>query len=161
MPVTSFAKLRAPRLSGLTFLTTAVFALVRVPAALAQWRALDGTELASDASDAERAPAPVDVGASVGDSLFGKCGALLARFVPPALAAHIAVMATPLGDSATLQAGVSPVREANGSPGFHFVTMRPFADKVAGRIGVYLATSAHGPFVHIDVNGTAARWGQG
>lgn len=29
-----------------------------------------------------------------------------------------------------------------------------------GGIGVYPATSAHGPFVHIDVRGTRARWGE-
>ena len=30
---------------------------------------------------------------------------------------------------------------------------------LVGGIGVYPATSAHGPFVHIDVRGTRARWG--
>jgi uncharacterized protein YcbK (DUF882 family) len=30
---------------------------------------------------------------------------------------------------------------------------------LAGGIGIYPATSAHGPFVHVDVRGTAARWG--
>lgn len=30
---------------------------------------------------------------------------------------------------------------------------------LVGGIGVYPATSAHGPFVHIDVRGTKARWG--
>jgi hypothetical protein len=29
---------------------------------------------------------------------------------------------------------------------------------VTGGIGVYRATSAHGPFVHVDVRGTPARW---
>jgi uncharacterized protein YcbK (DUF882 family) len=28
-----------------------------------------------------------------------------------------------------------------------------------GGVGIYRATSAHGPFVHIDVRGTRARWG--
>jgi uncharacterized protein YcbK (DUF882 family) len=27
-----------------------------------------------------------------------------------------------------------------------------------GGIGIYPATSAHGPFVHIDARGTRARW---
>ena len=31
--------------------------------------------------------------------------------------------------------------------------------ELAGGIGVYPATSAHGPFVHIDVRGERARWG--
>ncbi|MBK8003474.1 MAG: DUF882 domain-containing protein [Gemmatimonadetes bacterium] len=29
---------------------------------------------------------------------------------------------------------------------------------VVGGIGIYRATAAHGPFVHVDVRGTAARW---
>jgi hypothetical protein len=29
---------------------------------------------------------------------------------------------------------------------------------IRGGIGVYRATSAHGPFVHVDVRGTPARW---
>lgn len=28
----------------------------------------------------------------------------------------------------------------------------------AGGLGVYGSTSAHGPFVHVDVRGTRARW---
>ena len=32
--------------------------------------------------------------------------------------------------------------------------------ELVGGIGVYPATSAHGPFVHIDVRGTRARWGE-
>jgi hypothetical protein len=31
--------------------------------------------------------------------------------------------------------------------------------ELAGGIGIYKATRAHGPFVHIDVRGVAARWG--
>jgi len=31
--------------------------------------------------------------------------------------------------------------------------------ELVGGIGVYPATKAHGPFVHIDVRGTRARWG--
>jgi uncharacterized protein YcbK (DUF882 family) len=31
--------------------------------------------------------------------------------------------------------------------------------ELVGGIGVYPATGAHGPFVHIDVRGTRARWG--
>jgi hypothetical protein len=30
--------------------------------------------------------------------------------------------------------------------------------KLTGGVGVYPATSAHGPFVHVDVRGTPARW---
>jgi uncharacterized protein YcbK (DUF882 family) len=31
--------------------------------------------------------------------------------------------------------------------------------ELVGGVGVYQATSAHGPFVHIDVRGQRARWG--
>jgi len=30
---------------------------------------------------------------------------------------------------------------------------------LVGGVGIYPANSAHGPFVHIDVRGTRARWG--
>jgi hypothetical protein len=29
---------------------------------------------------------------------------------------------------------------------------------LVGGIGIYPATSAHGPFVHVDVRGVKARW---
>jgi len=64
---------------GLTLLTAAVFAIVRVPSALAQRRALDGFVLIAEADEIASAAEPI---------------------------------------------------------------------------------SAHGPFVHIDVRGTAARWAQ-
>ena len=31
--------------------------------------------------------------------------------------------------------------------------------ELAGGVGVYRATSAHGPFAHVDVRGHRARWG--
>lgn len=31
--------------------------------------------------------------------------------------------------------------------------------ELAGGIGVYRASSAHGPFAHVDVRGWRARWG--
>jgi hypothetical protein len=137
VPVNLSFKMRAPRVVGLTLLTAAVFAIVRVPSALAQWRAIDEVAPLSDSRPGESTSAAVDVRALVGDSLFGASGALLARFVPPALATNLPIMTTLLGDSVVTRTGVYPVREANGTAGFHFVTMRPFADKVAGRIGAY------------------------
>ncbi len=137
VPVTHFTRLRAFRFVGLTLLTAAVFAIVRVPSALAQWRALDGFDLIAEADAIASAAAPADVRTLVGDSLFGESGAVRARFVPPALASSLPVMSSLLGDSAPTRTGVYPVREASGTPGFHFVTMRPFADKVSGRIGGY------------------------
>jgi hypothetical protein len=35
---------------------------------------------------------------------------------------------------------------------------RPAFRRFEGGLGVYPATSAHPPFVHVDVRGTKARW---
>lgn len=37
---------------------------------------------------------------------------------------------------------------------------RPFYQRFLGGLGRYDATPAHGPFVHVDVRGTRARWGR-
>ena len=41
------------------------------------------------------------------------------------------------GDSAVLKAGVYAAADGDAGLPFHFITMRPFTDKVAGRIGAY------------------------
>lgn len=110
--------------------------MVRVPSALAQWQAHDVDASLTEAESATSAEV-LDVRALVGDSLFGESGELLSRFVAPTLAADLPIMSSLLGDTSMSRAGVYPVREANGAAGFHFVTMRPFSDKVNGRIGAY------------------------
>ena len=85
---------------------------------------------------------PVSVSAAVSvradvsllDSLKGVSQKLRARIVSPSKAAGIAVLRELFGDSMPHQAGVYAA--AVGSS-FHFITMRPFADKVKGRIGAY------------------------
>lgn len=69
------------------------------------------------------------------DSLRGRSRKLRARFVSPARAASIPLLAELFGDHAARQPGIY----AAGDEGsiFHFITMRPFGDKVRGRIGSY------------------------
>ncbi len=70
------------------------------------------------------------------DSLRGRSGKLRARFVSPARAHGIPLLRELFGDSAAQRAGVYAADDETGGP-FHFITMRPFGDKVAGRIGAY------------------------
>ncbi len=87
---------------------------------------------------ADPVEAPVaDARDLVGDSLFGYSDALRARFVAPHDRVRIPVLHALFGDTAATAPGVYTVRNADGSPGFHFMTLRPFADKVRGRIGAY------------------------
>lgn len=69
------------------------------------------------------------------DSLRGMSRKLRARFVAPQRAAAIPVLRELFGDSAVSRAGVYAADDSAGA--FHFITMRPFADKVQGRIGSY------------------------
>lgn len=69
------------------------------------------------------------------DSLKGRSRKLRASFMSPARAAGIPLLRELFGDSAVSRAGVYAAYDTAGS--FHFITMRPFADKVQGRIGSY------------------------
>ena len=69
------------------------------------------------------------------DSLKGRSRKLRARFLSPTRAAAIPLLRELFGDSAISRAGVYAANDADGA--FHFITMRPFADKVKGRIGAY------------------------
>lgn len=69
------------------------------------------------------------------DSLRGMSRKLRARFLAPTRAASIPVLRELFGDSAISRAGVYAADDSAGA--FHFITMRPFADKVKGRIGNY------------------------
>ena len=69
------------------------------------------------------------------DSLRGASRKLRARFLSPRRAAGITVLRELFGDSAVSRAGVYAAGDSSGA--FHFITMRPFADKVKGRIGRY------------------------
>lgn len=69
------------------------------------------------------------------DSLKGRSRKLRARFVSPARAATIPLLREMFGDTAVSRAGVYAANDTTGA--FHFITMRPFSDKVRGRIGAY------------------------
>lgn len=71
------------------------------------------------------------------DSLRGRSRKLRARFVSPRRASSIPVLRTLFGDSAERKAGVYAAKADDAANSFHFITMRPFTDKVAGRIGMY------------------------
>ncbi|HEY0929370.1 MAG TPA: hypothetical protein VGE27_05580 [Gemmatimonas sp.] len=72
------------------------------------------------------------------DSLRGRSRKLRARFLSPTRTASVPILRELFGDSATSHAGIyaTPDSVSAATP-FHFITMRPFADKVRGRIGAY------------------------
>ncbi len=69
------------------------------------------------------------------DSLKGRSRKLRARFISPTRAVGIPLLRDLFGDSAITRPGVYAANDTAGP--FHFITMRPFADKVQGRIGRY------------------------
>lgn len=69
------------------------------------------------------------------DSLKGRSRKLRASFMSPRKAAGIPLLREMFGDSAISHAGVYAADDSSGA--FHFITMRPFTDKVRGRIGAY------------------------
>ena len=74
------------------------------------------------------------------DSLSGKSGKLRARFVRPVAATgtlEVPVLTRLFGDTAESHAGVYTVADSARPASFAFITLRPFSDKVAGRIGRY------------------------
>ena len=68
------------------------------------------------------------------DSFRGLSRKLRARILSPRHAAGLPILRQLFGDSASRHPGVYA---ADASVSFHFITMRPFADKVLGRIGAY------------------------
>jgi uncharacterized protein YcbK (DUF882 family) len=92
--------------------------------------------LSADSASATVVAAPVVSKASLLDSLFGRSRKLRARFVSPTQSASIPVLREVFGEEAISRPGVySTTDESFGT--FSLVTMRPFADKVGGRIGQY------------------------
>ncbi|MEO7521330.1 MAG: hypothetical protein ABIW79_05890 [Gemmatimonas sp.] len=71
------------------------------------------------------------------DSLRGRSRKLRARFLAPNRAAGIPVLRTLFGDSSVTKAGVYAAADSSSAGTFNFITMRPFSDKVSGRIGSY------------------------
>jgi hypothetical protein len=92
---------------------------------------------AAEAADRETAAAERARRRSLVDSLLGRSRKLRARFVAPARAMAIPVLAQLFGDSVARRPGVYTATDVTSDGPFHFITMRPFSDKKAGRIGSY------------------------
>ncbi len=74
---------------------------------------------------------------AVGESLLGRSKKLRVRFVSAARSLTLPIVRELFGDSATDHVGLYSARTDDLAEPFHFITMRPFTDKVAGRIGAY------------------------
>ena len=86
----------------------------------------------------EKTPAYVPP-ASLLDSLRGRSRKLRARFVSPSRVASLPILRQLFGDSAGRRPGVltAALPDPRVDGGFNFITMRPFTDKISGRIGAY------------------------
>lgn len=73
----------------------------------------------------------------LGESLLGRSKKLRVRFVSAARSITLPILAELFGDSASERAGLYAARTDDLAEPFHFITMRPFTDKIAGRIGSY------------------------
>ncbi len=88
----------------------------------------------------ERTPAATAVAVAADrpallDTLRGRSGKLRARFLLPTSGGAIPLLRELFGDSAGRRPGVLAAADSGGP--FHFITVRPFTDKVRGRIGGY------------------------
>ncbi|MEO7359525.1 MAG: hypothetical protein ABI120_04305 [Gemmatimonadaceae bacterium] len=73
----------------------------------------------------------------LGESLLGRSKKLRVRFVSAARSFSLPILSELFGDSATKHAGLYEARTDELGEPFHFITLRPFTDKIAGRIGSY------------------------
>ncbi|MBC8085648.1 MAG: hypothetical protein H7Z40_00165 [Phycisphaerae bacterium] len=73
----------------------------------------------------------------LGESLLGRSKKLRVRFVSAARSLTLPIVRELFGDSASDRAGLYAARTDDLGETFHFITMRPFTDKIAGRIGSY------------------------
>ncbi len=99
--------------------------------------AIDARAIDAASVMAERAASSRRASLALLDSLRGRSRKLRAHFVAPKRAAGIPILREMFGDSAISKPGVYAAADTTlGSP-FSFITMRPFSDKVGGRIGSY------------------------
>lgn len=83
------------------------------------------------------AHASAGVAPAISDTLRGQSGKLKVRFLPYLARLDIPVLNTLIGDSVTRTPGVHVLRDSSRSSLFTFITLRPFTDKVKGRVGGY------------------------
>ena len=74
---------------------------------------------------------------ALGESLLGRSKKLRVRFVSAERSLALPIVRALFGDSATDHVGMYAARTDDLDEPFNFITMRPFSDKVAGRIGTY------------------------
>ena len=70
-------------------------------------------------------------------SLWGRSGRLFAHIVPPAASEAARPVARMFGPEALRRPAVWSVRDSLSGVPFAFITLRPFADKREGRVGLY------------------------
>jgi len=109
------------------------------PGAVRATAARDAAREASAGNALAAKPSPTTNRASLFDSLRGRSGKLRARFVSPSRLASLPILRELFGDSISHRPAVhtADVGDQPSDGPFHFITMRPFSDKVRGRIGTY------------------------
>lgn len=71
------------------------------------------------------------------DTLRGRSGKLRARFLPYLARLDIPILSSLIGDTVVRTPGVYVLRDSSRSSLFTFIALRPFSDKVRGRVGGY------------------------
>jgi hypothetical protein len=74
---------------------------------------------------------------AVSDTLRGRSGKLTARFLPYLARLDLPILSSLIGDTVVRTPGVYVLRDSSQSSLFTFITLRPFSDKVQGRVGGY------------------------
>lgn len=90
--------------------------------------------VASAQGTATPSPAP---DSAVTDTIFGRSGRLLARFFAPRHSMEIEPIARLFGKREQKPNGTVAVTDSSSGRQISLITMRPFADKVKGRVGDY------------------------
>jgi hypothetical protein len=78
-----------------------------------------------------------DGAAVIGDSLYGRSGKLRARLVSTQRVIQLPILAQLFGDSAAQRPGIYSVPDGAAARPLAFITLLPFGEKKAGRIGSY------------------------
>jgi hypothetical protein len=73
----------------------------------------------------------------IADSLYGRSGKLRARLVSSRRVIQLPILSELFGDSAALRPGIYAVPDSAAARPLAFITLLPFGEKKAGRIGSY------------------------
>lgn len=95
----------------------------------------DETSAATSGASFGRATAVAELAGL--DTLRGRSGKLRARFLPYLARLDLPFLNALLNDSVARTPGVHVLRDSSESSLFTFITLRPFSDKVRGRVGGY------------------------